>query len=96
MARLWGWLATRAASFYILGFMSVLLSGSIWYVQQLRVKAAACEGRADAQVLVDRLTERLNQDIQEEADEAVNEIENAEDECLDADGPDAAIDFLRK
>ena len=95
MGRFWAWLATRAASFYILGTMSVLLSGSVWYVQQLRVRAAECEGRQEAYEVVGRLTERLARDIDRRAGETIEDIEDTVDDCLDAAGPESARKFLR-
>ena len=95
MGRFWAWLATRAASFYILGTMSLVLTGSVYWIQQLRVAAAECEGRQEAYEVVGRLTERLARDIDRRAGETIEDIENTIDDCLDADGPESAVGFLR-
>ena len=98
-AWLWKWIATRAATAWVLALAVAAVSALGIYIQQLRVDAARCIGREEAQVLIDKLTDRQIETIEEEADQAVHDIPgttNEEDrDCLSARGPQSAIDFLR-
>ena len=92
MSRIWLWLATRAASGWIAAAGIAAVLGLGLYIQTLRVDAARCKGRQDAQVLVDKLTDKVVEQIGEKTDEAIHEVNQATDECLDKPVPDSLRD----
>jgi len=76
--------ASKAASNIMLGILALILITGVGYVQQLRVKAAKCEA---SEYLVDRneaLADRLATELGKDRDEAIEIIENAQSDCLDA------------
>ena len=89
MSSIWAWLATRAASGWIAAVAAALIGLGVWQIQQLRVEAAQCKGRLSVQGQLDKLTERVVEQIEDETDETLDRIEDlADDGCLDRVVPD--------
>jgi hypothetical protein len=92
---IWKWLATRAASFWIASVAGIALTVAVGYVQQLRVKAARCQGQEDIREQVERLTDRVVKNIEETTDDQIRAIRQTPDQCADLPVPDVVIDSLR-
>lgn len=93
--KFWQWLATRAASFWILGIALTSMGGLGIYIQQLRVDAAFCTGKRSAQPAIDRLTDRIIDRIEKDTQEKLDAIEQVQDECAGTDASADVLDVLR-
>jgi hypothetical protein len=95
MNLIWKWLATRAASGWILGICGIALAFAVGYIQQLRVDAARCKATEEVSEQVERLTERVARNVERDADEQIRSIRQSPDECAGARVPDSILDSLR-
>lgn len=89
------WLATRAASFWIMGIAGVAIAALVFYIQQGRVCCAKLEGINQSQVLIDSLTEEVKEGIDRETDEDIRAARQTPDECLSTPMPDELVERLR-
>ena len=93
MSRVWLWLATRQATAWVAAILLAVIGVGVAYVQQLRVEAARCQGRESVQAQIDHLTDKVVKGIQQETEDAVEQIEDlADDGCLDRPVPDGLRD----
>ena len=86
LSRTSGWLAM------------VLLAGVVaggWYIKNLQIEAARCEGKEEIRGQLEELTDRVVEDIEEETDEKIRVLRQDTEACLDARLPDAVLDSLR-
>jgi len=86
LSRTSGWLAM------------VLLAGVVaggWYVKNLQIEAARCEGKEEIRGQLEELTDRVVDDIAEDTDEKIRAIRQDPEACLDAKLPESVRDGLR-
>jgi len=76
--------ASKAASNILIGIIALIMVTGVGYVQQLRVKVARCEGSAQMSERNERLADRLATELGKDRDEAIEIIEDAQSDCLDA------------
>ena len=82
------------SSFYFLlifiGFAIVvmlLMAAGLW-IQELRVKAAACEGAEDVKLKYERLVENYEGELERDRDARIKTIDNSQHPCLDVRSAD--------
>lgn len=89
-----GFLFSRAS-----GWLAVILlgaaSGLLWYIQDLRVRAARYDAVEEIRPQVEELTRKVVKEISRREDESIEELREAEGPCLAERAPDAVIDSLR-
>lgn len=95
----WGWLATRAASFWIAALAGAVIAYGVGYVQNLRVCCAEAKAReqtlTELRDYIDNLTNLAVEGIIREADEDIEAGKAIEDACLDTPLPSELAERLR-
>jgi hypothetical protein len=98
---LWGWLGTRAATFWVAGFLAVSLGSTSTYLvykyKDMEVRAARCEAASNKIDELNKLRKRLEKALirehAEDKKEALDAIEKLASEgtwsCLDERVPDS-------
>lgn len=81
------------------GWLAVVLLGALtatgWWIKNLQIDAARCVGKEEIRGQLEELTDRVVEDIEEEADEKIRALRQDTETCLDTRLPDAVIDSLR-
>ena len=81
------------------GWLAVTLLACIaaagWYIKDLQIDAARCEGKEEIRGQLEQLTDRVVEDIKDETDEKIRTLNQTSDACLDAELPESIVDGLR-
>ena len=99
---LWLWLATRAASAWIaLAGFALLTAAYVAYdhrgdrIAALELELIQCKGTAKQAKAIKQLSERIQEQFQDQADNDVSELKALPNDCYPLDGP-SPLDGLLK
>lgn len=100
---IWKWLATRAASGWIaLAGFAALTTAYVAYdlrgdkIVELEHDLLACKGNARQTRAIEKLSEKVTEQLQEKADDDIDSLKAIPDECYQLDGPSPLNDILRE
>jgi hypothetical protein len=81
------------------GWLAVILlgaaSGLLWYIQDLKIRAARYDAVEEIRPQLKALTEKVVQEIGKREDESIQAVRDADGPCLAERVPDAILDSLR-
>lgn len=75
--------ASHSSTAWLLAIGLTFATGAIWYVQQLRVKAARCEASQEIMGRYERLADRLERELSDELERDEKALRDAVHPCLD-------------
>lgn len=87
-------LLSRASGWLAIALLSIVVALG-WYIKDLQIQGARCEGKEEIRGQLEELTDRVVEDIEEETDEKIRALRQDPQECLDSDMPDGLYDSLR-
>jgi len=91
IAKWWG--SSNASNLMFMGLavaLILLMAGGLW-IQELRVKAAACDGAEDVKLKYERLVKNYEKEVEADRDARIETINESTHPCLDV----RSIDILR-
>lgn len=100
---IWKWLATRAASGWIaLAGFGLLTTAYVAYdlrgdkIVELERDLRECEGNPRQTRAIEKLSEKVTEQLQERADDEIDRLKAIPDGCYRLDGPSPLNDILRE
>jgi len=91
IAKWWG--SSNASNLMFMGLavaLILLMAGGLW-IQELRVKAAACDGAEDVKLKYEHLVKNYEKEVEADRDARIETINESTHPCLDV----RSIDILR-
>lgn len=83
MAWVWKFMATRAASGWLVAAIIAIVAAGGVYVQNLRLQVAKCQATNDMLERNERLADRIEEGIRAKENNRVDDIEGGSHPCLD-------------
>jgi hypothetical protein len=87
-------LLSKASGWLAVLFLSII-GGLGWYIKNLQLEAARCEGQEEIRAQLEELTGRVIKDVEEDTDDKIRNVRRDPEDCLDSNLPESVLNGLR-